>query len=83
MVAEAISIIAAEDSIHSFMFHHFVYPFNGLGAREISGKYLKAISKVRETIDLLNELKIPYCFDIQACIIMAGKIWECSRYLKG
>ncbi len=109
IVAEAISIIAEEDAVHSFIFHHFIYPFKGVGAREGSGEFLKAISEVRkrinkpvyiafympftnfpeadeakrETIDMLNELKIPYCSDIPKCVNMAGKIWKYSRFLKG
>ena len=34
------------------MSHHWVYPFKGLGAREISGEYLKAISEVRKSLDM-------------------------------
>jgi hypothetical protein len=50
-VSQTIAAMAEDDGVHSFIFYLSVYPYKGVGAREMCREYLAAISEVRQRID--------------------------------
>ncbi len=50
-VMDTLAAMAGEETIHSFLLYLDVYPFKNVGARELGREFLKAVCKVRRTID--------------------------------
>ncbi len=50
-IKNTIRTVAKEDSIHSFVIYHFVFPYKGTGARELGVEMLKAYGEIKQEID--------------------------------
>jgi len=50
-VMDTLAAMAGEETIHSFLLYHFVYPYKNVGARELGREFLKAVCRVRRTMD--------------------------------
>ncbi|MBT7697931.1 MAG: hypothetical protein HN737_11040 [Desulfobacterales bacterium] len=50
-IKDTIIAVSKDPNIHSFIFYHFIYPYPGVGPREISSEIIKALKDARQSIN--------------------------------